>query len=624
MDNLRDFSSQTGTDTKTDVGTDTETAAGMDLEHPRLSHYRLERELGRGFSSIVYEATDERRQRAVALKVLTFLQTLSEERRVDLAERFRREAQAVSILSHPNIVAIYEVGHADDGRQYIAMECLPGETLRQRLHRSSPLTVPEAVAIAVRVADALHYAHGRGIVHRDIKPDNIFLAGSAGSEPTPKLMDFGIAHVLSDQGLTQDGTIVGSPAYMSPEQINGQPLDARTDIFSLAVTVTEMVTGAKPFVGETIPAVMQQILRHMPDLRAVPDRRLERILTKALSKNPSARYPDAAAFAEALRQAAPLAAAPSVATQVITGVHQRPVAAFRRQRYARLGAVGLWGLALAALIALPLVAKRPSAPAYAAVPASSSSPQPLPSATPVPLTLGSGTRRREIAAAWHPAKPRSVHPAQSADMVRIAEVTPMVTPARHHFSFDAHPARIPFVAHPPRASFASRASFAPSLPAAPALPVKANPLGTPRMASTDPAHPIVRVAGVRQELTPAGKTASDAVPETEPMPDRETPPPPLRAQSTTNPADAPPHPVHCPMPSALAAPDSPNVAVRLRLSVDEDGDVTEATILTSSGSRELDDAALDAVGHWEYDPAIKNGRRVPDVVFETVRFSRRQ
>jgi len=621
MDNLRDFSSQTGTDTRTDVGTDTETAAGMDLEHPRLSHYRLERELGRGFSSIVYEATDERRQRAVALKVLTFLQTLSEERRVDLAERFRREAQAVSILSHPNIVAIYEVGHAGDGRQYIAMECLPGETLRQRLHRSSPLTVPEAVAIAVRVADALHYAHGRGIVHRDIKPDNIFLAGSAGSEPTPKLMDFGIAHVLSDQGLTQDGTIVGSPAYMSPEQINGQPLDARTDIFSLAVTVTEMVTGAKPFVGETIPAVMQQILRHTPDLRAVPDRRLERILTKALSKNPSARYPDAAAFAEALRQAAPqAAAAPSIATQVITGVPPRPIAALRPPHYARLGAVGLGGLALAALAAMPLIAKRPPTAASATIPAHSSASQPVPPAAPVRFALGLKAQRREVSAAWHPAAPRSVHPAHDGDMVRIAEVTPL----RHHVSYH-HPARVSLVTQPSQATFAPYPYAAPARPALsdkanpPVLAVSAPP-DTPRMASTDPAHPIVRVAGVRQELTPADKTAPNAPPMTEPTPQGETPPPPPAPIL----ADAPPHPVHCPMPSALAASDSPNASVRLRLSIDEDGDVTEATILTSSGSRELDDAALDAVGHWEYDPAIKKGRRVADVVFETVRFSRRQ
>jgi len=610
MDNLRDFSPQTGTD----VGTRTRTDTGIDLEHPLLSHYRLERELGRGFSSIVYEATDERRQRAVALKVLMFLQTLSEERRADLAERFRREAQAVSALSHPNIVAIYEVGQADDGRQYIAMECLPGQTLRQRLHRVSPLSIPEAVAIAVRVADALHYAHGRGVIHRDVKPDNIFLAQSAGSEATPKLMDFGIAHLLSDQGLTQDGTIVGSPAYMSPEQINGLPLDARTDVFSLAVTLTEMVTGAKPFEGETIPAVMQQILRHAPDLRAVADRRLARVLAKALSKNPGARYPDAAAFAEALREATPMAsAAPSVATQIIADV-PRPLSGGAR-RYARWGAVSLGGLALAALAALPLTNKRPPQPAYAAPSASPSPDRPLPSPAPVRPALSAGGRRHEISTVWHPAARRLRHRARDTGSVRIAEVTP----TRRAFSYYAHPTLDSSVTQPPKSPSAPRPPAAPAQPARPNPPVPAAPQPSRvQAASASLAQPVVRVAGVRQELTPANKATPNAIPETQPVAERETLP--FRAPRL---ADAPPHAVHCPMPQAFADIDSPSAAVRLRLSVDENGDVTEATILTSSGSRTLDDAALDAVGHWEYDPAIKNDRHVPAVVIETVKFTRR-
>ncbi len=592
MDNLRDFTSQTGTEAETS------------REHTRLGHFRLERELGRGFSSVVYEAADERRQRLVALKVLTFSPSLSEERRVDLAARFRREAQAVSALSHPNIVAIYEVGQADDGRQYIAMECLPGETLRQRLHHTSPLSVPEAVAIAVRVADALHYAHGRGIVHRDVKPDNIFLARRNGPEDTPhpedtpKLMDFGIAHLVSDQGLTQDGTIVGSPAYMSPEQINGQPLDARTDIFSLAVTLTEMVAGAKPFEGDSVPAVMQKILRHAPELRAVPNRRLERVLAKALSKNPGARYPDAAAFADALRQATPLAAAaPSVATQFLTGPPLRPAAGSRKRRYAALGAVGL---ALTALAALPLATRRPplpvsvspafASPVTAALPASS---QPIPSAAPVRLAVGVRTRRHEAGSVRHRSTMPPDRPAQSHDMVQIVEATPV----RHHSSYYAPTAPISSVIQPPK----------PSRTPAP-----------PRMALASLTRPVVRVAGVRQELTPANRDTPSAIPETEPTGDKELPLPP-RAPVL---ADAPPRPIHCPMPSALADIDGTDATVRLQLSVDKDGDVTEANILTSSGSRALDDAALDAVGQWEYAPAVQGGRSVAAVITETVKFSR--
>lgn len=585
-----------------------------------LGFYRLERELGRGFSSVVYEATDTRRPRVVALKVLTFLQTLSADRRVDLAERFRREAQAVSALSHPNIVAIYEIGQADDGRQFIAMECLPGETLRRRLRRSSPMSVPEAVAIAVRVADALHYAHGRGIVHRDVKPDNIFLAEADGPDVTPKLMDFGIAHVLSDQALTQDGTIVGSPAYMSPEQINGQPLDARTDVFSLAVTLCEMVTGAKPFEGDSIPAVMQQILKVAPDLRAVPDRRLERVLTRALSKNPVARYPDAGAFADALRSAAPLAAAEaSVATQIIAAAPALPTSAFRtRRRRALLGTAGAGVLALAALAALPLVSGRPPVGADASSPMPLAPPapvsvveQPAPPAVPVRQALGAEPRRHETTSLWHPVRPRHVRLARSVEaaptvgIVRIAEETPTrrVSPTLVR-PYYARPSRIPSVTQPPK----------------PALV---------QTWTADAPPPVVRVAGVRQELTPANSSSPELIPETEPRLDAEQgldapapvrPPVPARAAAL---ADAPPRPLRCPMPPAVAALDAANASVRLRLSVDEDGDVSEATILISSGDRALDDAALDAVGHWEYAPAVKEGHKVAATVFETVKFSRR-
>jgi len=603
MDNLRDITPETGTGMETDA-------------EKELGFYHLERELGRGFSSVVYEATDTRRPRVVALKVLTFLQTLSADRRVDLAERFRREAQAVSALSHPNIVAIYEVGQAGDGRQFIAMECLPGETLRQRLRRSSPMSVPEAVAIAVRVADALHYAHGRGIVHRDVKPDNIFLAETDGPDVTPKLMDFGIAHVLSDQALTQDGTIVGSPAYMSPEQINGQSLDARTDIFSLAVTLCEMVTGAKPFEGDSIPAVMQQILKVAPDLRAVPGRRLERILSRALSKNPVARYPDAGAFADALRSAAPLAAAEaSVATQIIATAPTLP--AFRtRRRRALLGTAGAGVLALAALAALPLVSGRPPVSIGAASPAPLSPPAPAPGqvsllAAPVRQALGAEPRRHEITSVWHPVRPhhvrlaRRVEAAPTVGIVRIAEETPTrrVSPTLVQ-PYYAPPARIPSVTQPPKPAMV-------------------------QTRTTNAPPPVVRVAGVRQELTSANSSSPETIPETEPRLDAEqglNAPAPARPPASAGPAasaDAPPRPLRCPMPPAVAALDAADASVRLRLSVDEDGDVSEATILTSSGDRALDDAALEAVGHWEYAPAVKDGHKVAATVAETVKFSRR-
>lgn len=597
MDHLQSRSPQNGTGIK--MGTQADDTARNDDKSFFLAHYRLERELGRGFSSIVFAAQDLRRHRIVALKVLTFLQTLDEGRRKDLAERFRRESEAVSALSHPNIVAIYEVGQSEDGRQFIAMECLPGETLRQRLNHAAPLSIPEALAIGVRVAEALHYAHGRGIIHRDIKPDNIFLAQGGEESTTPKLMDFGIAHVLSDQALTQEGTIVGSPAYMSPEQIHGLPLDARTDVFSMAVTLTEMVTGAKPFEAETIPAVMQKILHHAPDLRAVADRNLQRVLAKALAKHPSARYPDAAAFAQALRQTTPFAApAPSVATQVLAASAQNLLPA-RSSPRTILAAIGVGGLALAVLAALPQIPEqsRSAAPGTGPV-----SPPPSVSAVhsePVrqdPMPLEFWARRHEISIARHPASRHLALRTGDASIVQITEVKPRRSaPPPHppstwisHLAHTSEKATVPEVTAIPTASSRIIRRKLPLRIASARL------AAIPRGTATVP-KPIIRLAESRQVLS--------------------------KTPITTTLTNAPPRPVYQPMPRAADGLERTEAIVRLRLSIDENGDVTEATILDSSGDRALDDAALDAVGHWEYDPALQDGQNVPGVVIATVKFA---
>ncbi len=276
---------------------DSAAAAGL----PALAsgqRYRIRQEIGRGFSSIVYEALDTVRERTVALKVLTLGQTLSDERRQDMAERFLREARAISALSHPGIVSVYEVGQAGDGRHFIAMELLAGECLRARLDREAPLPPEDAVPIALQVADALEYAHSRGIVHRDIKPDNIYVL----PDGRVKLMDFGVAHILTEGALTQTGTVVGSPAYMSPEQISGLPLSGSSDVFSLGVTLTEMLTGHKPFDAPSIPAVMNRILHRPPQIDGVQPRALRKVVEKALAKSQAARFLTASAFADALRR----------------------------------------------------------------------------------------------------------------------------------------------------------------------------------------------------------------------------------------------------------------------------------------------------------------------------------
>jgi TonB family protein len=324
-----------------------EARSGFMSQPDFLGRYQLGREIGRGFSSIVYEATDIRRGRTVAMKVLTLLQ-IPLKRRREMAERFEREARAISALSHPAIVAVYDVGQTEEGEEFLVMERLQGETLRARLDRTGPLLRAEALPLMVQIADALQYAHGRGIIHRDVKPDNIFLC----ADGTAKLMDFGVAHVFADEGLTQTGTIVGSPAYMSPEQINGVTLDGRTDVFSLAVTLVEILTGRKPFEGPNIPAVLNRILNQPPQMAGIGAPALHKALERALAKAPLARTASAGAFAEAMRRVQPF---PSVGAHTITGtqVMLRPdlhrTHSFGSQKTAALGIVGLGILTLCAL-----------------------------------------------------------------------------------------------------------------------------------------------------------------------------------------------------------------------------------------------------------------------------------
>ncbi len=262
-----------------------------------LGRYRIVSELGVGGMGVVYQAEDTRLGRAVALK---FLSThLAQD---DLAlDRFRREARAASALNHPYICTIYDIGEAD-GQPFIAMELLEGESLRRRLWRSR-LAVAGIVDAAVQLADALEAAHAKGIVHRDIKPENIFIT----TRGAAKLLDFGIATLAAGQAavtgaitVARAGTgpvVLGTVAYMSPEQVRGEPLDARSDLFSLGAVVYEMATGTQPFRGTTSAAVLGEILTKAPtapvrlNLDVPAD--LERIVNKLLEKDRDLRYQSA-------------------------------------------------------------------------------------------------------------------------------------------------------------------------------------------------------------------------------------------------------------------------------------------------------------------------------------------
>lgn len=265
---------------------------------PRLGRYVLVREIARS-NDVVWEATDPQMNRRVAVKELALPATLNGAARRDRIERFYREARAAGAMSHPGIVTIYEVGE-DDGRYFIAMEYLEGQTLRGRLAAGGGLPLVEAIRITSALCDALSYAHARGVIHRDIKPDNVHLL--PGGEV--KLTDFGIARITHEESLTMDGQIFGTPSYMSPEQIVGKNIDTRSDVFSVGILLYEMLSGRKPFTGDSVVTITYRILHdELPALAGVPAG-VDAVVRRATAKEPGARFASTADLKTALTQAA--------------------------------------------------------------------------------------------------------------------------------------------------------------------------------------------------------------------------------------------------------------------------------------------------------------------------------
>ncbi len=239
----------------------------------------------------VYKAEDTRLKRVVALKVLPGGVASAGE----AGERFEREAQAAAALDHPNICTLYEIG-AHDGDTFLTMAFVEGESLDRRIERS-PLSLEVAAEIARQAAEGLAAAHAAGIVHRDIKPSNIMLGGDRAGKPVAKLLDFGLARLAGANDLTRVEARVGTTAYMSPEQALGEEVDSRTDIWSLGVVFSEMVTGERPFKGDYDQAILYSILNEAPEpvtaLRSGVPMELEWIIDKCLAKRPDERYQDA-------------------------------------------------------------------------------------------------------------------------------------------------------------------------------------------------------------------------------------------------------------------------------------------------------------------------------------------
>jgi serine/threonine protein kinase len=227
------------------------------MEAPKLGRYLIQSELGRGAMGVVYKATDSVLERTVAIKTVNM--SLERDGADRFEARFYQEARAAGGLNHPNIVTVYDVGKAGDVA-YIAMEFIEGVELRTLIGEGKPMPVAEAVSIAAQVADGLSYAHQHGVVHRDIKPANIMVTPGS----PVKITDFGIARMRASGELTQTGMMLGSPKYMSPEQVIGKRADHRSDVFSLGVILYEMLTGTTPFNGDNVTALMYQIVNFAP------------------------------------------------------------------------------------------------------------------------------------------------------------------------------------------------------------------------------------------------------------------------------------------------------------------------------------------------------------------------
>jgi tRNA A-37 threonylcarbamoyl transferase component Bud32 len=273
------------------------------VEKPVLGRYEIDHELGRGAMGTVYVGHDPRIGRTVAIKTMALTEEF-EDRQVDeVRRRFFQEAETAGRLNHPNIVTIYDVGEEHD-LAYIAMDCIKGESLDKHIRPDELLPLKDVFSIGAMVADALDYAHGQKVVHRDVKPANIIYDQVSGQL---KVTDFGIA-CLTDNSKTRTGTVLGSPFYMSPEQISGQRVDGRSDLFSLGVTLYQLMSGKLPFEADSLTTLMYKIANDKP----VPIRKVRgdlpacvtRLINKALQKDPQERYSSGNDMAEAIRRCA--------------------------------------------------------------------------------------------------------------------------------------------------------------------------------------------------------------------------------------------------------------------------------------------------------------------------------
>jgi len=269
-------------------------------EKPKFGRFEVQKELGKGAMGVVYLGKDPKIGREVAIKTMALSQEFEADELADVKQRFFREAETAGRLSHPNIVTIYDTGEEHDFC-YIAMELLKGGDLAPYTKAGNLLPVDQVVSITARVADALGYAHRQGVVHRDIKPANMMYHRES---DTLKVTDFGIAR-LTDSSRTKTGMVLGTPSYMSPEQLAGKRIEGRSDLFSLGVTLYQLLCGRLPFEGESMAQLMFKIASEPPtDILSINPAlapSLVAFVERALAKNPDERFQTGEEFGAALR-----------------------------------------------------------------------------------------------------------------------------------------------------------------------------------------------------------------------------------------------------------------------------------------------------------------------------------
>src|ERR1017187_3391667 len=362
-----------------------------DATHPslRFGRYVVSRELGRGGMGIVYEATDPQIGRRLAIKIINFQSFTTNEESAVLRERLFREARSAGALSHPGIVVIYDVGE-DNQMAYIAMELVDGPSLHQILASGQRLDPATALDFLRQAAAALDHAHQCGIVHRDIKPANIMIH----QKSQVKIADFGIAKITFEPKYTMTGTSMGTPDYMSPEQIEAQATDGRSDQFSLAVVAYELLTGATPFHGGSFAAILHRIVAGPRPSASAANPALpagvDEVLRRAMAQLPADRYATCAEFVHALdvamQPAAPITQSAPITQPAPIGAI--PVVQTRRDKrlpYALAGVLALVGVVAGAVYYLVDSRKSPTVPQTLQIPAGGT----VPAAPPASQIAGS-------------------------------------------------------------------------------------------------------------------------------------------------------------------------------------------------------------------------------------------